>query len=119
TNWIPPQVPTASDEVIINSGSVTIPIDGDFAIMDWTGGTIAGSLNVVLNLGGNGNVSFGGALTNAGTVNWLSGSPQLDNGQGLYPKAGPLVNLASGVWNIQCDELLSGWNYDDGYPYNT
>src|ERR1035438_8063548 len=55
-NWIPQQVPTASDHVIINSGSVTIPADGAFAIMDWTGGDVYGSLTVasngVLNVGG-------------------------------------------------------------------
>src|ERR1017187_3054202 len=48
-NWIPEQVPTASDHVIINSGSVTIPADGVFAIMDWAGGSISGSLSVATN----------------------------------------------------------------------
>src|ERR1039457_4103618 len=49
TNWTPQQVPTASDHVIINSGSVTVPADGAFAMMDWTGGAISGALNVASN----------------------------------------------------------------------
>jgi len=42
TNWTPQQVPTASDHVMISSNSVTIPEDGAFAVMDWTGGGIYG-----------------------------------------------------------------------------
>src|ERR1039458_5109904 len=65
-NWTPQQVPTASDHVVINSGSVTIPADGAFAIMDWTGGDIAEGLtvgsNAVLNASGGALKSLGGAL---------------------------------------------------------
>src|SRR5207248_5984556 len=73
TNWIPQQVPGASDHVVINSGSLAVPADAVFAIMDWTGGTINGALNVasngVLNIGyGPENKILDGALTNAGTV---------------------------------------------------
>src|SRR5690349_18718846 len=56
TNWTPPQVPTATDHVIINSGSVTMPANGFFGAMDWSGGTINGFLtvasNAVLNISG-------------------------------------------------------------------
>jgi len=124
TNWTPPQVPTNTDHVIINSGSVTIPANGTFAIMDWSAGTISGSLavasNGILNInGGNSYVVLGGVLTNAGTVNWLSGNLNLDNGNFGYPNSGPIVNLAGGSWDIQCDQYLDGWNSPDGYPYNT
>src|ERR1039458_9566196 len=80
-NWIPEQVPTASDHVIINSGSVTIPADGVFAIMD-------------------------GPLTNSGSVVW-SGSGQLDL---LYQPSsfyyGAIYNLAGGLFDIQTDARL-------------
>jgi hypothetical protein len=114
TNWMPQQVPTASDDVFINSGSVTIPVDGVFAIMDWTGGSISGALTVASNgvLNIEGNVYVDGALTNAGTVNWTAGSVNMAyaNSDG-----GPIVNLADGTWNIQCDQSLST-TYGGGYP---
>src|ERR1022692_4137579 len=53
TNWTHHQVPTAGDHVIINSGSVTIPVGGTFAIMDWMSGSISGSLAVATNEGFN------------------------------------------------------------------
>jgi hypothetical protein len=81
--------------------------------MNWSGGTVSGGPltvagNGVLNLEGNGTVYLqNGALTNAGTVNWLSG------GLNLYtcgsPATGPVVNLAGALWNIQCDQGL-GYN---------
>src|ERR1017187_939614 len=66
-NWSPNQVPGAADHVVINSGNVTIPADGIFAIMDWTGGSVAGSLtvlsNAVLNVSGDNTKSLLGPLT--------------------------------------------------------
>jgi len=93
-------------------------------LLNWSGGTIGGALNVasngVLNItGGSANLALGGALTNAGTVNWLSGNLNLDNGSFQYPNAGPIVNLAGGTWAIQCDMYLDGWDASDGYPDNT
>ena len=53
-NWSPPQVPTAADHVVITNGSVAVPANAAFAIMDWTGGAVTGSLtvrsNAVLNV---------------------------------------------------------------------
>src|ERR1700676_2318864 len=76
-NWTPQQVPTASDHVIINSGTVTIPADGTFKIMDWNGGIISGALNVasnaVLNINAPSYVELEGALTNNGTITWSGG----------------------------------------------
>ena len=43
-------------------------------------------------------------LTNAGTVNWLGGPVFLNCSLG---DPGPIVNLAGGLWNIQCDQTLS------------
>ena len=110
-NWTPQQVPATNDHVIINSSSVTIPADGAFAMMDWTGGSINGWLTVassgVLNInGGSSPVYLGGALTNAGTVNWNGGDLRFYN---CNFAAGPMVNLAGAVWNIQCDQNLSGF----------
>src|ERR1017187_7344559 len=109
-NWIPQQIPTASDHVIINSGSVTIPADGVFAIMDWAGGSIAGSLSVATNAGLNISGSAGkyldGPLTNAGSVVW-SGSGQL---LVLYQPSsfyyGAIYNLPGGLFDIQTDARL-------------
>src|ERR1035441_3099045 len=109
-NWTPQQIPTASDHVIINSGSVTIPADGVFAIMDWTGGSISGSLsvatNAVLNISGGADKYLDGPLTNAGSVVW-SGSGQL---LVLYQPSsfyyGAIYNLAGGLFDIQTDARL-------------
>src|ERR1039458_768580 len=113
TNWTPQQVPTASDHVIINSGNVTIPADGAFAILDWTGGTIVGSLtvmsNAVLNLSGSSQKNLYAALTNAngGTINWSdTGNLTLYNNGGS-PYNGSINNLAGGLFNIQNDQSLS------------
>jgi hypothetical protein len=131
-NWTTQQVPTASDYVIINSGSVTIPADGAFAIMDWSGGTISGALNVasngvvnwtggqlssggfltvasnaVLKLSGGGDMIFSSPITNAGTMT-LSGGSRLI---GYDATASLLVNLPSGVVDLQEDDRTSPGNY--------
>src|ERR1017187_7705929 len=107
-NWIPEQVPTASDHVIINSGNVTIPADGAFAIMDWMGGSIYGSLTVlsngVLNLSGSAVENLFGPLTNAGTV-VCTGTGNLrvfyGPGNGWY---GAIYNLPGALFDIQNDQ---------------
>jgi len=114
-NWSPQQVPTSGDHVLISSNSVVVPSDAVFAIMDWSGGSIYGSLTVsnggVLNIGGS--VSLIAALTNAGTVNWLAGDVTI---YGWYQNnnAGPIVNLAGGVWNVACDQTLN-YQYDNNF----
>ena len=101
------------------SGNLTL---AGGALVDWSGGTISRALNVasnaVLNLGGTSAVYLGGALTNAGTVNWTSDEFWLDDPGNDYPNAGPLVNLTNGVWNIQCDQYLV-FDLNGGYPTDT
>src|ERR1039458_378310 len=98
-NWTPQQVPATNDHVIINSSSVTIPADGAFAMMDWTGGSINGWLTVassgVLNINGGGSpVYWGGARTIAGTATWNGGALLFYTGTSA---PGPMVNLAGAV----------------------
>ncbi|NOS69615.1 MAG: hypothetical protein HOP33_06770 [Verrucomicrobia bacterium] len=104
-NWNPPQIPTATDHVIINSGSVTVPADGVFAIMDWTGGSIFGALavasNGVWNIAGAGVMDCYARVTNAGTIHWTgAGSWRLSSG--AY-----IDNLAGGLLDIQNDQDIS------------
>src|SRR5438477_5721844 len=112
-NWDPAQVPAASDHVFINSGSLTVPANASFSVMDWTGGTISGSLKVAnngaLNMSGDGSKYLDGPLTNYGTVTWSgSGNLQLLNNAGS-PYAGAIINQAGGLFDIQNDPGL--YNY--------
>src|ERR1051326_6776673 len=71
-NWNPQQVPATSDHVILNSGSVTVPSDAAFAVLDWTGGQVYGTLTVasngVLNVSGLGQSQWlGGGRTQYST----------------------------------------------------
>ena len=76
--------------------------------LNWPGGTIGGPLTVastgVLNLNGNSTVYLEAPLTNSGTVNWSGGTLNVWNCGG---PAGPIVNQAGGVWQIQCDQTLN------------
>ncbi len=47
-------------------------------------------------------IRIGGTLTNAGTVNWLSGD--------WTSFGGNLVNAAGGLISIQCDNSMGGWD---------
>jgi hypothetical protein len=113
TNWTPHQVPTAADHVIINSGSVTIPVGGTFAIMDWMGGSIFGSLTVatngVLHISGSAEKDLYCPLTNSSTVSWSgTGVLRVLN----YPGGnyfGAIYNQAGGLFDIQSDELLGNY----------
>ena len=113
TNWLPQQVPTSADHVIFNSGTLTAPTNGAFAIMDWKGGSVSGALTVasgaVLNLGGSGTLNLYGALTNAGTVVVTNtGNLRLWYSPPTY--TGAIYNLAGGLFDIQNDQF---------YLYNT
>src|ERR1039458_5562542 len=97
TNWTPQQVPTVSDHVVINSGSVTIPAEGVFAIMDWTGGEVDGALTVASN--GVLNVNLGdrsvwtASLTNWGTIHWSDSQTWWLYGCAIYNQPGALIDM--------------------------
>ncbi|MGA2246907.1 MAG: hypothetical protein ABSH48_18085 [Verrucomicrobiota bacterium] len=82
----------------LSSGSLEIASGG---LMNWSGGYIEGPLTVNSNgtLTINGGSGINGALTNMGTVNWLSGGLEL--GQSAWNQPGAL-------WNIACDQVLAG-----------
>src|ERR1039458_10016008 len=118
-NWIPEQVPTASDHVIINSGSVTIPADGVFAIMDWTAGVIAGALtvmsNAVLNISGSAGKDLEGPLTNAGSVVWTGSGQLVLLYRPDYGYYGVVYNQPGGLFDIQTDALLENYNGNEAF----
>jgi hypothetical protein len=121
SNWTPLLVPTGTDHVIINSGNVNIPANGAFAIMDWSGGSIFGSLavasNAVLNLSGSAGLGLYGPLTNAGTVVVTSTGylrPVYSSGGGYY---GAIYNQAGGLIDIQNDQFVL-WNYTGNEFFN-
>jgi sugar lactone lactonase YvrE len=100
------------------SGSL---LAGNGAVVNWSGGTSSGPLIVGTNgtLNISGTVNLLSSMTNAGTVNWLGGTIYLDESGGTYydpyPNAGPIVNLAGGIWNIQCDQALAKYAYNQYY----
>jgi hypothetical protein len=109
TNWIPQQIPTAADHVVFNSGNLTAPTNGAFAIMDWNGGNLYGAITVangaVLNLGGSASHVLFGPLTNAGTVVVTCTSflqPFYSSGSGYF---GSIYNLPGALFDIQNDQF--------------
>src|ERR1017187_8154538 len=118
-NWIPEQVPTASDHVIINSGNVTIPADGAFAMMDWTGGSISGALtvmsNAVLNISGSAGKDLEGPLTNAGSVVWTGSGQLVMLYRPDYGYYGMVYNQPGGLFDIQTDALLENYNGNEAF----
>src|SRR2546428_2175656 len=116
-NWSPQQVPTASDHVVISSGNVNVPADAAFAMMNWTGGRIYGSVTVasngVLNVSGLGQAQFlAGVLTNFRRVNWLSADWNIANYNRGYDQGGPIYNQPGGLLDIQCDQGLLNQYYN-------
>ncbi|MGD0413056.1 MAG: hypothetical protein ABSC18_15300, partial [Verrucomicrobiota bacterium] len=108
---------TVASGALLNwsGGSVAGPVSmASGAVLNWSGGSATGPLTVasggVLNLnpGTAGTVYLYNALTNAGTVNWLTGDVYVNySGTGGSTNGGPIVNLAGGLWNISCDQLLT------------
>jgi len=96
----------------------TLTLDGPGSLgpngrYNWSGGTLAGAGGLAVAAGGQVNLSgsstktLSGFLTNAGTLTW-AGTAMFTIGS-----TGVLHNLAAGVMDIQCDELL---NYSSGSP---
>jgi subtilisin-like proprotein convertase family protein len=127
-NWSPAQVPTASDTVNINSGTVTVTTTALFATNNFSGGTLSGTLTVAngktmnwtsgtvasdgavtvasgatLNLSGPVTKVLQGGLTNAGTVRWSDGTVFFYGN----PYSGRLVNLAGATFEAQGDLQLA------------
>ena len=126
-NWSPPQVPTNSDTVVINSGNITFASNSVFgtlnfnggiisgpvvlatnAVMNWTGGRLGqGSSLVVLsnalvNLTTSTEKDLGGPMTNFGQVNLSGNNFYVLNDGG--PWRGSVTN--TGLWDMQADVTL-------------
>jgi hypothetical protein len=91
---------------------------GGGGTLNWGGGVAYGKLNVASNglLNITGSVVLQNALTNSGTVNWIGGVINVQNiNVGYTYQPAWVVNLAGGLWNIQCDQTM----YDDsaGAPF--
>src|SRR6185312_6224294 len=86
------------------------------AVVNWNSGTAASNVTVqangLLNLTGNNTRYLLNVLTNAGTVEWLAGNVVTQN-YPPYSYFGAVENLASGLWDIQCDQSLYD-NYSGG-----
>jgi hypothetical protein len=67
-----------------------------------------------LNITGIG-IALNSSLTNEGTINWLAGVVYLNTGSSI--DAGPVVNQPGGLWNIQCDQMMSDYNPYPLAPY--
>src|SRR5206468_3215052 len=83
--------------------------------LNWTGGSISGSLTVAgsgaLNISGDSPKYLYGPLTNYGTVAWSgSGSLVVENSS-CYGFSGLIENMAGALWDIQSDQTV----YNDYY----
>lgn len=128
-NWTPPAVPAGDDTAVINSGNVSLAADTGVAgltlnggtltgagvltvgqTMAWTGGTVAGMLNIpagaTLDIGtGSYKYLSVGTVTNAGTATW-SGNDNL-----YIQNSGNWVNQSTGVFRILGDAV---YDYNAG-----
>lgn len=109
TNWTPQQVPQASDEVIVNGGSITYwsGVSGGFTIRDggsrtFNGGTLTQSGNHYADIGySSSGGTGGGVLTiNNGAVVDLNGSGSLRVGNAAGGQAGVVNVNAGGVFDL-------------------
>jgi hypothetical protein len=123
TNWSPQTVPTASDRVVINSGSVNVSpgaafgilnlngaqLTGDFAVngtLNWFSGTLSATIanapGGVVNIMGSGTKNFFyGPFNNAGTITWSS-SGVIQTGYGFV-----LSNQAGALFEVQGDATMN------------
>ena len=140
-NWDTLQVPTTGDHAILNKAViVTVTPTATFGILDFSAGTIAGSLvvasNAVLNWSGgriqsaagsltvvaSGSLNVSGAvakyldvpLTNSGNVVWSGTGPLAVEKNGTATYAGVVYNLAGGLFDMQNDATFTGNGYPSG-----
>ena len=93
------------------SGGLTW-ISGEFA----PGGTLTIATNGMLTINGSTTLQMYGALTNAGTVNWVGGAFVIQNANGANGGyIGGINNLPGAVFNVQCDQTIGCACY--GYEY--
>ncbi len=91
-------------------------------VLNWTGGTISGSLTIastgVLNLGGSNPKALYNALTNAGTVNWAGSGNLIVRNTTCVGVYGLIENLAGALWDIQGDQqMYNDYNCGIQNPY--
>ena len=90
-------------------------ISGSFA----AGGTLTIATNGVLTMNGSTTLQVFGALTNAGTVNWLAGAVVINNANsGNGGCIGGINNLPGAVFNAQCDQSIACGCYGSEYFNN-
>lgn len=76
TNWNPQSVPSTGDTVAINSGSLTLPANASYAVLNLNGGILLGNITV------------------SATLNWTGGQ---------WGDGAVLAVAPSGVLNISGD----------------
>ncbi len=135
-NWSPKAVPTSSDSVIINSGTVNVPtnfvfqsltlnggtVNNPFSIggtMNWLGGTLnnTGTLTVpsggVLNIGGSNTKTLSRVINNSGTMIFGgTGYLEADSTNAV------INNLTGGVFNHQSDAGINYYNFEPTLTFN-
>ena len=70
------------------------------------GGTLTLTTNSVLTMNGGDYLRIYGALTNAGTINWVGGALLIYNANGSYGYIGSINNLEGAVFNLECDQPI-------------
>ncbi len=92
------------------NGATLAGTNSVIGVLNMNGGTVAGPLTVtsggVMNMTGPDDLYLGGAVTNAGAINWLGGNLYLETTNSIQ-------NLTEAFFTIQCNTQF-GLNY---YPY--
>lgn len=100
-------------------GSLTL-LSG--ASVNWAGGSIQGAVNIAAGatmiLSSNQNKFLWGAMTNAGTVTWTSGTFEVDYSS-AFGEFGLVQNLPGGLWDIQCDNNFNAVSTNGTYFQNS
>src|SRR3954465_10243689 len=129
-NWSPAQVPTNTDTVIINSGSVTFATNSVFSVLNFNGGNLFGPILVASNAtltwnGGRMDIGssltvqsnavvslltatekdLGGPMTNFGQVNLSGNGFYVINDAGSW--RGSVTN--TGLWDMQADVPINSY----------
>jgi uncharacterized repeat protein (TIGR02543 family) len=141
-NWSPAGVPGVFDSATITGyPTVTLSTNAGIGFLNFSGGDISGSglltvsnsfdwiggyvycpvmiqSNAVMNISGSGTLGLVGALTNAGTVNWVGPVNLEIYNYPAYGYYGGINNLAGAVFNAQNDQTIYCACYGDEYFIN-